>query len=74
MYENKVEIEVQPEPWWLQADEECSVCGDVYVYEQAYYCVGCDGAICAGCVHIIGRSRLSYCRGCRPNPKRKKRS
>jgi hypothetical protein len=37
-------------PWWLGGGEEdCSHCGQVYVYELEFRCPDCDAPCCPQC-------------------------
>ena len=45
---NRMAKAKQNRVWWLESGRErCSICGHNYVDETAYYCEGCDSAICS---------------------------
>ena len=51
--------------WWLELGREhCSACGQTYVYETGYYCVGCDGGICSICVEETVSTNV-FCAQCK---------
>lgn len=50
-------------PWWLRGGTEyCEFCCQFYVYEHGYFCVACDGPVCALCVVEI--RGVILCRDC----------
>jgi hypothetical protein len=55
-----------PRSWWLRTDSECSLCGAAFVIDRAFYCTQCDGAFCGSCIEFIRRTRIVWCRDCRP--------
>ena len=37
--------------WWLEAGSEtCPACSHTYAYRTEFYCLDCDGPVCALCV------------------------
>lgn len=52
--------------WWLNAgDEECSHCGQLYIYEVEFRCIECDGPGCPHCRVVHAEGHL-ICPACAP--------
>ena len=50
--------------WWLESGrDDCSSCGQTYVFETGYYCEGCDGPLCSICVEEVSSGVL--CKECK---------
>lgn len=49
----------RPGPWWLmEGDEECSACGQLYIYELEFHCPECDMTTCIHCRRRHSDGRL----------------
>ena len=45
-----VEKELQAElPWWLEGDEQCPICLQLYAFEIRQLCSRCGEAVCPYC-------------------------
>lgn len=44
---------LQSMPWWLQGEEECPHCHQLYAYELEIRCPECDEPSCPHCICVI---------------------
>jgi hypothetical protein len=50
--------------WWLEEEETCGSCLQVYSYGVEYRCDICDSAVCPECVVVQRETRLVLCSRC----------
>jgi len=53
-----------PERWWLDGEETCNYCSQIYAHGTEFRCHICDAAVCPECVVIEQVSRLVFCSRC----------
>jgi hypothetical protein len=58
----------QSMPWWLEGEEECPQCHQLYAYELEIRCIECDEPSCPHCMkHHVERGIVCVaCEGCEP--------